>query len=1339
MGEISFNYGINTEPVHEVVFKYWFSESIEYSFAYQRYVAFSDASIFNSPVAITKVATGLSQLYDLFVDKKAHPVTYYNLMQNFDKVQRDTYDGIDISVDKLKKKTVKNKSLYRITRPYSFFLNMYLQGLPIHRNIPFVNKYKFTTLSKDNWQAQISQQDEWLGNEYILQVYENFGVDKMYDYTMSVYQKLYNLKREKFLKLQDDACMSTLFDNHLSIYDIFFVKMPTFGMSIYGNPALQKRYANEMNMFRDVIMKPPVIQMNVLDIYFTKSNDIIANRIPYISLQYPYLLHTNIIDQLYLHKNITRNTNDNGILNLSGNDKNAVSNVILSMTPKSKSIIYNTDVSGEITYKSIGKFNILSGVKIPYNMDCLEIESLINENDKGFYLQQYSAHLIDEPICYFDMDTFVLRQPKYVFSVENTSVILNSENVMTNNDLYQCFKVSHDMFTSDAYWVYATSETLMTTQGVFVTKDNHEATYDTMQKFLFKNYQLLQGIQKPVTVVLNNKTTGYLETTVFNDKNDKYLESLHQVFLNKQQHNLSFTPMDEFVFKGNKQIGLHDNTWLTKTGKDLPWFWKDIFVIKDRASMVISDTDTNVSKDRKSFEIQDTGILLFKDGMSMDMETLSFVSVSKSRIGLSTEKGMVYLDKDSHYMNLFTQLWINKDGHQVSLYDQYFAQKDGHVTSVYRKIQSFIKSKIFTQAPDFDTVIKNHIPTDYANTLYQNFSGMIIPISKVRHQAYIDTIDKMVQKVSQQGYLRQELSASVVPKDTYVQFVDLFCDKQEHKAYIDYRNSQISKVKMHGFIFKDEFVAKGPAYTHLEASIWTKKEVAHSFLGKEIWTEKKANKGQINDAINVTQDLKDVSSHDALFVDKLDQMCYYDYGMTWADKTLEAQLHEQLHADKKIREAHMLDCISPFIKKQVDTFYDYGVFTHKLIRESSLFKQMEGIHRTARDTGIHPDDFGNWVWVYETPDPFDGLNYGIDELLLPENDTRYEHFEDIIFDKENMKPRNPVKEIDENTFIAKYPIRHPLTDKYANIAVDYDESAIDWENYYGIETRIVHTVFLKFYRIWQNKIFEFGTMTMVQSVKLMLEYLYAWIMEYFPVDEIEQALRVFKLIRWYGESSIIQNSQYIISYEYGLLESKLNTGTCLIPNNLGPNNLTMFVDSRLGVIRNDPTLLGSSNAYVEFYINNKKNTTFTFSLSNTVGSVNIYINDALVDTISRSALNLTYELPYTGDINVVKIEKEMAHNLNATFYIGNIKVPNGTFKELSIEFDPTLKAGNKPLNDIAKKMIAAANLYEDREEAYKVIRKGNLGVSEMYKKLSEYWELHHQDKLKGKRLTIKEV
>ena len=135
----------------------------------------------------------------------------------------------------------------------------------------------------------------------------------------------------------------------------------------------------------------------------------------------------------------------------------------------------------------------------------------------------------------------------------------------------------------------------------------------------------------------------------------------------------------------------------------------------------------------------------------------------------------------------------------------------------------------------------------------------------------------------------------------------------------------------------------------------------------------------------------------------------------------------------------------------------------------------------------------------------------------------------------------------------------------------------------------------------------------------------------------------------------------------------------------------------------------------------------------------IYIDGVLVDTVSTSKLNLTYPLDYTGRPIVIDIIKPREHNLNNMFCIGNIIVAKGTFKDLSIEFDPTLKAGNKPLDEIAKKMIQYANEHDDVTAAYEHILKANVGVSEMYKKMIEYWELHHQDKVKGKRLTIKQV
>jgi hypothetical protein len=234
---------------------------------------------------------------------------------------------------------------------------------------------------------------------------------------------------------------------------------------------------------------------------------------------------------------------------------------------------------------------------------------------------------------------------------------------------------------------------------------------------------------------------------------------------------------------------------------------------------------------------------------------------------------------------------------------------------------------------------------------------------------------------------------------------------------------------------------------------------------------------------------------------------------------------------------------------------------------------------------------------------------------------------------------------------------------------------------------------------------------------------------------MDQALRVFRQIRWYSESAIIRNSQYIVSYEYDTLRSNLHKGSCDIPNDLDANP-TMYITQ--GVIRNNPAYIGQE-ASVTFTIETQKNTWFRFSLTNQLGTVKVYVNDVLVGMYPRSQIGITIELPYTTGTNCVKIVKEANHNIDSNFYIGNIEVPEASFKDLTIKFDPVLRAGNKPLNEVAKKLIAFANLHANRNEMYQVARRSNVGISETYKKMNEYWKNHHQNKSKGKRLTIKQV
>lgn len=1239
MGEISFNYDTRIEPKQEVAFKYWFSESIEYSFAYQRYIAFSDASIFNSPVAITKVATGLSQLHWLFADKKINELTYVNLINSLKKSRESTRKESILFNKQRQRKSDLNKYIRASNENPE--TDIFAKTLDVNKNEIIANKEAISFLT---------------ANDIILNFYNDSLIGDMQNFEQNVYQQIFATTDKNKLNIIADEQMQIINDSTLNVYKILFGNIFKSNLNKLKGIELSS-FDNKLNVEEIICITPTDnMALNEFKSYFVLQDVLKLNSLNNILAKKTDVIHGHIIEQL----------------NIKNND-------IINASVFSSAAAYQYNKIGD--YFSNNYFAIRYHEF--YSSLFKDIAGGFKKNNLAFNTQQYMAQCSDKPMNRFNKEL---------------PVELEKERSGIHNDI---------VVNKDLKKIYAGTNAI---SGVYLSKDN---------KPIFTSYKL---------VYINKDRHGIdIYKYLFVDKDRFSMEILSSITVDKDR------------------IGM------------IPYKQQDI-VVKDRFSIEIYKSNILLGKDRKGLSTNNKIFTGYKSQLLTTPKSSSdtFLQKSYRKTFVSNELSGVYKNFCNAYFYPFGNIWLNKEhfntslsrqiaidklNHYISAFNQCCADIESRRASVFKQGQQFIKKMAIVDAPQFDFVIKNNIPTDYNNVITDDFAGMIIPLSKVKNHIYIDRINEMVQKVSKNGFINQSISFSVMPQKMSKQLFELFCDKKEFNAYVEYKNIQIIKSKVKSAINTDKFFTKNSYSAHIKNFIWVDKNSQKTWIDAQINVYKKVQGTFLNDAFydnaRAVKESKKVYINNASFVDKKDKMCYYDYNTTWADKSLmEAQIQAQMTVNTKEKKSHMLDCVSPIVKKDLNGFYDYGVFGNKNIQGSGLYNQINDVQKKAYDTGIRPEDFGNWAWVYETPDPF-GNGFNIDELLLPENDTRYEDFEDIIFDKENMRPRNPVKEINENTFIAKYPIRHPLP-KYKDVGVNYEASAIKVDQFYGIEVEVMHDVFLKFYRIWQAKIFEFGTMTMTQSVKLMLEYLYAWIFVYFPVEKVEQALRVFRLIRWYGESSIIKNSQYIVSYEYDILESKLNTGKCLVPNDLDVQD-TMYVDAALGVIRNNPTYVNNGPAYVTFEINNKKNTTFTFSLSNTIGSVNIYINDVLADVISKSALNLTYDLPYTGDTNVVKIEKPANHNLNDTFYIGNIKIPNCSFKELNIEFDPNLKAGNKPLDEIAKKMISYANLYEDKDAAYEIIRKGNLGVEEIQKQLQEYWELHHKDKTKGKRLTIKEI
>lgn len=1383
MGELSFNFKPNTESQYLAQFKYWFENSIEYSFAYRRYISLSDTSIFNSPVAITKVATGLSNLYELFVDKQTHSITNQKIID----IYRMPYDIYIPTYEQIIHK--QSKDIIPIL-DIDFTEKINSSDLSIYNNLTgklytnILNKYRNDNAKTYTNILSKYNKEKWGLIQNTLSLYDTFMTEKIHGNNLDTYKNLFQLCITNLLNIYYTQNMASGFTNCFNIYNDILVKRPRLGLNIL-DITFMKRYDSLMNIYDQIFLQIPrnglnIYEQNLIRDKFRKTMSVFTesqllkpinqiNIIENVFTQPKYEKSLNVLESVFMYKEISNTYTENMYLLSCGNIYADI-NTLLSQTKNNPYVNIFNIINGNTGNKVIELDDVIS-TKVSDKISDISLRNLFAKSSEKNILQNttYGVTCLNKSLVYFDIDDFCILEQRYCVSLSN--IFVTDTNKFSNIfDYASCFKTDKLGFTDIYSSLTKSDKDLYRNSQIYTVKSNYYFDINSKIELIRSNkdinyhntnwvlkedkrlsyfYTYIFGniIQKDIMYNNSIFTDISYKDTVYNsdisiDTINKNVYYNNYIFADKSDKNI-YTEKQYFCIKSNHILNMHKViSYITKNKSSIILFKPSIDVTKNTKSLIVKNFLTSVYKNRLSFEIIDWTQNIFKDRKSMEIKQ-SILDISKERISITE------YHKD---------IWTLKITHDINILYQDFVDKTKHDIEIFSTGQNIIKNQIFVQNFDIDALFKYYLPTDIIDGLIDNSAGTIIPVSKVQHKGYIDTVNTFVYKVPYNGYINAGKFSSVIPRSTSIPEVDLLCDKLQHKLYIQYKNTQITKQRIYTAIHKSEMISKLYRDTSLHDYTLIQKIINqgfiydiesvykiqnHAFIKDGISVDKKIRFSNIDKQIFIDKTVKKGYINNDLFIEKIPYLCYYSYDI-WADKNaLKTQIESQLQIYRNNKNGMVLDMTSG-IEKDLRGWYDYDVFTDRLIQNSGLYQQINEVHKTYKDTKIKPDDFGNWAWVYETPDPF-SPGYGIDELLLPENDTKYEHFEDIIFNKETLRPRNPVKVINDTTFIAKYPTKHPIK-KYEDVAVNYDDSAIKIEQYYGIEVDIMHTVFLKYYRIWQSKIFEFSTMTMVQAVKTMLDYLYTWIMEYFPVDKIEQALRVFKLIRWYGESAIIQNSQYIISYEYDTLESKLTTGKCLIPSDMDPDvnnyvaNQTMIVDANLGVIKANPTFVGVSEAHVEFYIKHKKNTSFTFSLSNTVGSVNIYINGNLVDTLCTNKLNATYQLPYQGDdMSIVRIEKDANSNKSPIFYIGHIIIPNASFKDLSIEFDPVLRAGNKPLDEMAKKMISCANLYDNRDEMYAIMKKNNLGLTETYRMMSEYWELHHKDKTKGKRLTIKQV
>lgn len=342
--------------------------------------------------------------------------------------------------------------------------------------------------------------------------------------------------------------------------------------------------------------------------------------------------------------------------------------------------------------------------------------------------------------------------------------------------------------------------------------------------------------------------------------------------------------------------------------------------------------------------------------------------------------------------------------------------------------------------------------------------------------------------------------------------------------------------------------------------------------------------------------------------------------------------------------------------------------------------------------------------------------FGIDELILPYNDYDYSILKDSFID-ENGNPKGKYKRISNNEFLTKIPPQNPVP-CFSDIGLEYIDVDV------GILVNMTNVL----YRLWRANVFKFGAMDIKDSMEYLLLKLKDYMELTFEGDDLKIASRVFRLFRWYAEMAMNKCCTYKITVKYKSLSSQLDKGDCNIPYTL--NN--MYIDTSKYIITNS---VMNKECSVTFTIDNPIETKMTLSLYVSNDNALIYLNDKIYITANKGYNNFSIQLDKNDKSNEIRIYYNA--NNNGIIKVSNIVISDMIYNDIDVEYYSKVGEGNYFVNLLTKNLALTCMTDMYSNEEVEEIKNKNYSISVTLDKIKDYIDLHHVNKIKGKRFTIK--
>jgi hypothetical protein len=650
---------------------------------------------------------------------------------------------------------------------------------------------------------------------------------------------------------------------------------------------------------------------------------------------------------------------------------------------------------------------------------------------------------------------------------------------------------------------------------------------------------------------------------------------------------------------------------------------------------------------------------------------------------------------------------------------------------------------------------------EYYKTVQKDSKGIAIEdplfIGRTPKPIYFDN-DLFVGMGAKPIYLdNKELSIGQEILDARLPYQWDWIDKGMHDGGVQYEYPWVDKDRHDSsMVYENLFINKDLKDTHMEYNILTiDKDSIGISMNDSVWIDKSSKGIRLDDNILLDTDGKPIYFDNDLFIGhdgvpinideryafinhdareiRIEDVEFVNLDPRWI------RMFEQFYVGQFSRDITIEDDIRAVgdekeiwfneykkdfqvIREAGDMRFTDGIGLKQNIKYGNLTYSGQNIRKNFKGTFI-PEQ-SNFVKVihYDGPDkPIPEMSGNIDELLLPHKDYRYSDFIDKLVFNDGTINMAYVKSYDSLTgeYTVSIPVQNPMT-IYADIGRDY----ID------VDVTVLEIVIYLVRTVWKDNMYKYIAMSAQDSLKHLMVEVDKHLLEYgLDYHQMQEALRCMQLFRWYAEMAILNNCEYIMKFD----TTKITVD--YYNKDLGDfANIIVFDNMEISDEYIIEPIDSTQSCAITFKNDNVNpglplNLSFKLYNINTSSSISIIGNDGTqtVKSYPQGVHDLSFELEDRVIVRYIPSGKYQSIN------VANVIIDNKSIRGFTIQYKGKFGETNIVMQELLDSMLVVGEASTELKQKLGDVSPVTVAIST----LMRYFELHHEDKLKGKRLITK--